>query len=154
MLNFVLVHGSCQGGWCWKKVAPILCKDGYFVHTPTLTGLGERSHLVNRDIGLHTHILDIIQVIEYEDLDEVILVGHSYGGLVIGGVAEKIPQRIRRLVYLDAYVPQDNKNAFDLDPGVETINIQPGRSSPHRESLCMYTTPFFATQFLHLLVVH
>ena len=154
MLNFVLVHGSCHGGWCWKKVAPILCKDGYFVHTPTLTGLGERSHLVNRDIGLHTHILDIIQVFEYEDLDEVILVGHSYGGLVIGGVAEKIPQRIRRLVYLDAYVPQDNKNAFDLDPGVETINIQPGRSSPHRESLCMYTTPFFATQFLRLLVVH
>jgi pimeloyl-ACP methyl ester carboxylesterase len=84
MLTFVLVHGSCHGGWCWKKVTPILCKDGYFVYTPSLTGLGERSHLANRDIGMHTHILDIIQVFEYEDLDEVILVGHSYGGLVIG----------------------------------------------------------------------
>jgi pimeloyl-ACP methyl ester carboxylesterase len=74
--------------------------------------------LVNRDIGLHTHILDIIQVFEFEDLDEVILVGHSYGGLVIGGVAEKIPQKIKRLVYLDGYIPQDNKSAFDLEPSL------------------------------------
>jgi pimeloyl-ACP methyl ester carboxylesterase len=121
MSTFVLVHGSCHGGWCWKKVTPILCKDGYSVYTPTLTGLGERSHLVNKDIGLHTHILDIIQVFEFEDLAEVILVGHSYGGLVIGGVAEKIPQKIKRLVYLDGYIPQDNKSAFDLDSGLETL---------------------------------
>jgi pimeloyl-ACP methyl ester carboxylesterase len=91
------------------------------VYTPTLTGLGERSHLVSRNIGLDTHILDIIQVLEYEDLSEVTLVGHSYGDLVIGGVAEVIPERIKRLVYLDAYIPQDNKSAFDIVPGLETI---------------------------------
>jgi pimeloyl-ACP methyl ester carboxylesterase len=121
MTNYVLVHGSCHGGWCWKKVTPLLNKDGHSVYTPTLTGLGERSHLVNRDIGLYTHIVDITQVLEYEDLYEVILVGHSYGGLVIGGVAEKVPKRIRYLVYLDAYIPKDDKSAFDLIPGLETI---------------------------------
>ena len=121
MATFVLVHGSCHGGWCWKKVTPLLGKDGNDVYTPTLTGLGERSHLVTRDVGLDTHIIDVTQVLEYEDLDEVTLVGHSYAGLVIGGVAEKVPERIRRLVYLDAYIPQDNKSAFDIVPGLETI---------------------------------
>jgi pimeloyl-ACP methyl ester carboxylesterase len=117
------VHGSSHGGWCWKKVIPLLSKDNHEVYTPTLTGLGERSHLVSRDIGLDTHILDIIQVLKYENLNEVILVGHSYGGLVIGGVAEKVPERIRRLVYLDAYIPQDNKSAFDIISGLETRSI-------------------------------
>lgn len=121
MATYVLVHGSCHGGWCWKKLTPLLRKNGHVVYTPTLTGLGERSHLVNRSVGLDTHILDIVQVLEYEDLDEVILLGHSYGGMVIGGATEKIPQRIGRLVYLDAYIPQDNKRAFDLVPGLETI---------------------------------
>ena len=121
MATFVLVHGSCHGGWCWKKVSSFLSKDGHNVYTPTLTGLGERSHLVSKNIGLDTHILDIIQVLEYEDLSKVTLVGHSYGGLVIGGVAEKIPERITHLVYLDAYIPQDNKSAFDIVPGLETI---------------------------------
>lgn len=121
MATYVLVHGSCHGGWCWKKLTPLLRKNGHVVYTPTLTGLGERSHLVNKSIGLDTHILDIVQVLEYEDLNEVILLGHSYGGMVIGGATEKIPQRIGRLVYLDAYIPQDNKRAFDLVPGLETI---------------------------------
>ena len=94
MATFVLVHGSCHGGWCWKKVTPFLSKDGHNVYTPTLTGLGERSHLVSRNVGLDTHILDILQVLEYEDLSEVTLVGHSYGGLVIGGVAEVIDQAL------------------------------------------------------------
>jgi pimeloyl-ACP methyl ester carboxylesterase len=93
MATFVLVHGSSHGGWCWKKVIPLLRKGNHEVYTPTLTGLGERSHLVSKDIGLDTHILDIIQVLEY-------------GGLIIGGVAEKVPERIRHLVYLDAYIPQ------------------------------------------------
>jgi len=121
MATFVLVHGSCHGGWCWKKVTPLLRKYGHDVYTPTLTGLGERSHLVSRNIGLDTNIFDIIQVLEYEDLSEVTLVGHSYRGLVIGGVAEVIPERIKHLVYLDAYIPQDNKSAFDIIPGLETI---------------------------------
>ena len=89
MATFVLVHGSSHGGWCWKKVIPLLSKDNHEVYTPTLTGLGERSHLVCRDIGLDTHILDIMQVLEYENLNEVMLVSHSYGGLVIGGWQRK-----------------------------------------------------------------
>jgi pimeloyl-ACP methyl ester carboxylesterase len=116
-----MVHGSCHGGWCWKKLTPLLRNDGHIVCTPTLTGLGERTHLVSRDIDLYTHILDIVQVFEYEELDEEILVGHSYGGMVIGGVADKIPHKIKHLVYLDGYIPQDNKSAFDIIPGLETI---------------------------------
>jgi pimeloyl-ACP methyl ester carboxylesterase len=83
-------------------------------NTPSLAGLGDRSHLVTRDIELDTHVIDVTQVLEYENLNEVILVGHSYVGLVIDGVAEKVPDRIRRLVYLGAYIPQDNKSAFDI----------------------------------------
>jgi pimeloyl-ACP methyl ester carboxylesterase len=119
--TYVLVHGSCHGGWCWKKLTPLLRNAGHIVYTPTLTGLGERTHLVSRDIDLYTHILDIVQVFEYEELDEIILVGHSYGGMVIGGVADKIPHKIKSLVYLDGYIPQDNKSAFDIIPGLETI---------------------------------
>ena len=121
MTIYVLVHGSCHGGCCWKKLTPLLHKYGHSVYTPTLTGLGERSHLVNKSIGLDTHIPDIVQLFEFEDLDEVILVGHSYGGLVIGGVTEKVPNRIRRHIFLDAYIPQDNKSAFDIIPGLETF---------------------------------
>jgi pimeloyl-ACP methyl ester carboxylesterase len=84
------------------------------VYTPTITGLSERSHLVSKDIGLDTHILDIIQALEYKDPDEVTLVGRSYGGLVIGGVAERVPKRIKDIVYLDGYIPEDNKSAFDV----------------------------------------
>jgi pimeloyl-ACP methyl ester carboxylesterase len=118
MATFVLVHGSCHGGWCWKKLIPHLSRNGQDVYAPSLTGLGERSHLVSRCIGLDTHILDIIQVSEYENLSEVFLVGHSYGGLVIGSAADKVSQKIRHLVYLDAYMPQDNKSVFDLEPGL------------------------------------
>ena len=121
MATYVLVHGSCHGGWCWKKVTSLLQKDGHNVYAPTLTGLGERSHLVTIDVGLYTHIIDIIKVLEYEDLNEVILVGHSYAGLVIGGVAEKTYHRIKHLVYLDAYIPRDSKSAFDLVPGLEIL---------------------------------
>lgn len=135
MTNYVLVHGSCHGGWCWKKVTPLLIKDDHSVYTPTLTGLGERSHLVNRDIGLYTDILDITQLLEYEDLYEVILVGHSYGGMVIGGMAEKVPKRIRYLVYLDAYILKDNKSAFDLIPGLETIYKKMALSEQGKEWL-------------------
>lgn len=119
MATFVLVHGSCHGGWCWKKVTPLLTSHSHRLYTPTLTGLGERTHLLRENIDLSTHILDITQVFGYEDLDDVILVGHSYGGMVISGVAERIPDKIRRLVYLDGYIPEDRKTAFDLIPGLE-----------------------------------
>ena len=141
MANFVLVHGSCHGGWCWKKVTPLLTNHDHKVYTPTLTGLGERTHLLREDIDLNTHILDIIQLFEYEDLDDVILVGHSYGGMVIGGVAEKVPKRIRRLVYLDAYIPQDNKCAFDIVPGLETIYRQRALKEKNMEWLVASYTP-------------
>ena len=119
MVTFVLVHGSYHGGWCWKKAIPLPTNHSHKVYTPTLTGLRERSHLLREDIDLNSNILDNIQVFEYEDLDDVILVGHSYGGMVIGGVAEKIPDRIKCIVYLDGYIPEDGKTAFDLIPGLE-----------------------------------
>ena len=93
--TFVLIHGSCHGGWCWKKLTPLIRKHNSKVYVPTLTGLGERSHLLWEDIDLDTHIQDVIQVFEYEDLQEVTLVGHSYGGLVIGGVARKYQTELR-----------------------------------------------------------
>ena len=105
MATFVLVHGAWHGGWCWKKVAPLLRSAGHEVYTPTLTGLGERDHLLTRDIGLDTHIQDIVNVLEYEELTQVVLVGHSYGGMVVTGVAERAHERLRQLVYLDAATP-------------------------------------------------
>lgn len=141
MTIYVLVHGSCHGGWCWKKLVYLLNRNGHNVYTPTLTGLGERSHLVNKSIGLDTHILDIVQLLEYEDLDEVILVGHSYGGLVIGGVTEIVSHRVRRLVFLDAYIPQDNKSAFDIIPGLETIYKERRLMKEGREWLVASYTP-------------
>ena len=88
-MTFVLVHGAWHGGWCWKKLTPLLRVAGHQVFTPTLTGLGERSHLLSPAVDLTTHIKDITAVLEYEDLQDVVLVGHSYGGMVIAGVAEK-----------------------------------------------------------------
>jgi pimeloyl-ACP methyl ester carboxylesterase len=116
-------------------VTPPLRNSGHNVYTPTLTGLGERSHLVSKDIGLDTHVVDVTQVLEYEDLNEVILVGHSYGGFVISGVAERVPKRIRRVVYLDGYIPEDNKTAFDIIPGLETIYEERALKEKGREWL-------------------
>ena len=104
---FVLVHGTGHGGWCWKFVRDILDEQGHRVYTPTLTGCGERSHLLHPDIGLDMHITDIVNVLEWEELENVVLVGHSYGGLVISGVADRAKDRLRHLVYLDAIIPRD-----------------------------------------------
>lgn len=113
---FVLVHGAWHGGWCWKKVKALLNKRGYDVYTPTLTGLGERSHLLKADINLDTHIQDVVNVIEYEDLNNVVLVGHSYAGMVVTGVADRIPSRISHLLYLDAFMPDNGKALKDYTP--------------------------------------
>ncbi len=118
METFVFVHGSWHGGWCWQKLAPLLRQAGHAVYTPTLTGLGERSHLLTREVGLYTHIRDIVQVLEYEDLRQVILVGHSYGGAVISGVAEELAHRLARLVFLDAVMPEDGQSVFDSLPAL------------------------------------
>ncbi|HEY5497972.1 MAG TPA: alpha/beta fold hydrolase [Syntrophales bacterium] len=114
--TYVLVHGATAGGWIWPPIPAMLRQAGHTVYTPTLTGLGERAHLLGPDIGLNTHINDIVGVFTYEDLRDVILVGHSYGGAVVTGAAERIPERIRQLVYLDALIPEDGQAVKDLYP--------------------------------------
>lgn len=114
--TYVLVHPAWHGGWCWKKVTPLLRARGHDVYAPTLTGLGERSHLGHPELGLETHIQDIVNVLKYEDLSRVILVGHSSSGSVITGVADQVPQKIAHLVYLDAFVPTDGQAMMDVIP--------------------------------------
>jgi pimeloyl-ACP methyl ester carboxylesterase len=114
MSTYVLVPGAWLGGWCWKYVALDLRAAGHTVIPATLTGLGERAHLLSRETDLGTHISDIVGLFEYRDLHDVILVGHSYGGTVVTGVAERVPDRIRRLVYLDASVPRDGESNDDV----------------------------------------
>jgi pimeloyl-ACP methyl ester carboxylesterase len=104
--TFVLVHGAWHGGWCWRRVADQLTAKGHKVFTPTLTGLGERSHLLRAGINVSTHVADIVNVIKWEDLSGVVLCGHSYGGMVVSGVAERIADKIAPIVFLDAFVPQ------------------------------------------------
>jgi pimeloyl-ACP methyl ester carboxylesterase len=121
--TFVLVHGAWHGGWCWRRVSDLLENAGHKVFTPTLTGLGERSHLLQPSIDLATHIKDIANVIRWEALHDVVLVGHSYGGVVISGVAEELHQSIASLVFLDAFVPQsgDRMASTASQPVRETI---------------------------------
>ncbi len=114
MTAFVLVPGAWLGGWCWKRVVALLRAAGHEAFTPTLTGLGERRHLGGPQIGLATHIQDVVGVLESEDLEAVVLVGHSYGGMVITGVAERAAARLAHLVYLDAAVPKDGQAVMDL----------------------------------------
>ena len=112
--TIVIVHGAWGGGWAFKKVETLLRQKGFDVYRPQLTGQGDRVHLARPDIGLNTHIDDVVNTILYEDLRDIVLVGHSYGGMVISGVAERVPDRIRRLVYLDAIVPNDGDSVTSL----------------------------------------
>jgi pimeloyl-ACP methyl ester carboxylesterase len=117
LATFVLVHGGWHGGWCWRDVAPALRGAGHEVHTPTLTGLGERAHvleLLGTTLDLQTHVADVVGLLEYEDLSDAILVGHSYSGMVIAGVGDRVPDRVWQLIYLDAFVPADGQSLFDL----------------------------------------
>jgi pimeloyl-ACP methyl ester carboxylesterase len=114
--TFVLVHGGWHGAWCWRRVVPLLRANGHEVLTPTLTGLGERAHLVAPEVDLSTHIRDLAAVLEYEDVRDAVLVGHSYSGVVISGVAEVASERVAQLVYLDAFVPEEGRTTFDLLP--------------------------------------
>lgn len=111
MATFVLVHGAFLGGWCWSRVASRLRAAGHEVWTPTLTGSGERRHLLNREVGLATHVEDVLNVLRYEDLRGVVLVGHSYSGMVITGVADRARDRVAQLVYFDAQVPTNGQAA-------------------------------------------
>jgi pimeloyl-ACP methyl ester carboxylesterase len=112
--NFVLVHGAWHGGWCWRRVADRLRASGHLVFTPTLTGLGERSHLLRPDLDLDVHIADVINVIKWERLSDVVLCGHSYGGFVISGVAEQAADLIRSIVFLDAFLPNNGDAIEDI----------------------------------------
>ena len=112
--TFVLVHGGWHGGWCWRRVTDQLQAKGHKVYTPTLTGLGERSHLMSALITLDTHITDVVNVIKWEDLNNVVLVGHSYAGFVISGVAERTPHSIGSIVFVDAFPPENGQKVVDL----------------------------------------
>ena len=115
-MNFVLVHGAWHGGWCWRAVAASLRAAGHQVFTPTLTGLGERAHLLKPDVCLSTFIEDICAVIQAEELSDVVLVGHSFGGAVISGVADRIPHALRQLIFLDALIVQSAQSALSILP--------------------------------------
>ena len=114
MTTFVVAHGAWSAGWAWKHLRPLMEALGHELVTPTYTGLGERSHLASPQVGLDTHIEDIVNVLVFENLRDVALVAHSYGGMVATGVADRVPERIAELIYLDAFVPRAGQSLFDL----------------------------------------
>jgi pimeloyl-ACP methyl ester carboxylesterase len=120
--TFVIVHGAWGAGYEWKEVGRRLQADGSTVYRPTLTGMGERSHLSNPDIDLETHITDVVNTILFEDLHDIVLVGHSYGGMVITGVADRVPDRLKQIIYVDAFLPESG----------EAANV-PGRALPVKD---------------------
>ncbi len=124
--TFVLVHGAWSGGWCYHKVAARLRRKGHLVFTPTLTGQGERAHLLAGNINLSLHIDDILAVLHYENLSQVVLAGHSYGGMVITGVADRVADRIAALAYLDAFLPEDGESLFDINIPENTQRLLAG----------------------------
>jgi pimeloyl-ACP methyl ester carboxylesterase len=113
--TFLVCHGAWSGGWAWKKMHPLMQAAGHRLFTPSYTGLGERAHLANPSIDLESHIEDVLNVIKYEDLRDIVLLGHSYGGMVATGVADRISDRVAQLIYLDAFVPRDGQSLFDLN---------------------------------------
>src|SRR4051812_4113946 len=128
MATFVLVHGGGHGGWCYAKVAALLRAAGHEVRTPTLTGLGERAHLLGPGVGLETHITDVVNVLHFDDLYDVVLVGHSYGGMVITGAADRAADRVGRLVYLDAANPKNGQSLFDVAGPILAVARENGRT--------------------------
>ena len=129
--TFVLVHGAWHGGWCWQRVSDRLIAQGHRVFAPTLTGLCERSHLNSPSVNLSTQISDVVNEVQWKDLENVVLVGHSYGGMVITGVAEQVESKIASIVYLDAFVPADGQSLADqggkVDAGPFTTPIPAAR---------------------------
>lgn len=116
MAVYVLIHGAFHGGWCWRDVAAGLRARGHDVFTPTLTGLGAQSHLLTPGVDLDVHIQDVTNLLQWEDLTDVTLVGHSYGGMVVTGVADRAADRIADIVYLDAIVPENGQSTLDVQP--------------------------------------
>jgi pimeloyl-ACP methyl ester carboxylesterase len=114
MATIVLAHGAWSAAWAWKKMRPRFAAAGHTFFSPTYTGLGERAHLARPDIDLSTHVQDVVSVLEIEDLRDIVLIGHSYGGMVATGVADRAAERIRCAIYLDAFAPRDGQCLFDL----------------------------------------
>ncbi len=114
MAEIVVAHGAWSAGWAWKKMRPLMAARGHRLWTPTYTGLGERSHLAGPEVDLETQITDVVQVLRMEDLADVVLVGHSYGGMVATGVADRAPERLQRVIYIDAFVPEDGDSLASL----------------------------------------
>ncbi len=153
--TFVLVHGATAGGWEWKRTGQCLAEEGHVVYRATLTGLGERMHLNSPEINLETHINDVVNLILFEDLHDVVLTGHSYGGMVITGVIDRIPERIKHVVYLDAAVPNDGQSIWDLFGGqspsgprfadgfMQVPWVKPGDKPPHsvKQSIKCFNQP-------------
>ena len=162
MAVFVLVHGAWAGGWSWTRVVDLLTAKGHRVFAPTLSGLGERSHLADRNIDLLTHVNDIVNEIKWKDLQNVVLVGHSYGGLVITGVAEQVLDRIASVVYVDAFVPSDGQSFADMMPSwdmsavtIPAPQTEPGeyQSEADRASVDSKATPHPSASFREKLRV-
>ncbi|WP_043683708.1 alpha/beta fold hydrolase [Streptomyces xylophagus] len=121
MSTYLLVHGAWHSGQAWERLVPLLTAAGHRVLTPSLTGHGDKAHLLGPEVGLDTHVDDVVGLITDEGLTEVVLVGHSYGGLVISSVADRVPDRIAQLVYLDAMVPEDGETAADILPVTQVL---------------------------------
>jgi pimeloyl-ACP methyl ester carboxylesterase len=127
--TFLVCHGAWGGGWSWKKMHPLMQAAGHRLLAPNYTGLGDRIHLANPEVGLETHIQDIVNVIKYEDLRDVVLLGHSYGGMVATGVADRAREFIRQMIYLDAFVPRDGQSLLDLLPQSEQQRMRDGAAA-------------------------
>lgn len=154
--TFVMVHGATAGAWEWKSTGKFLTGDGHTVYRATLTGLGEREHLNSPDIDLQTHINDVVNLILYEDLHDVVLTGHSYGGMVITGVMDRVPDRIKHVVFLDAAVPDDGMSLWQLFGANQPVDpdrfkdgfmqvpwVKPGTPPPHsvKQSIKCFSQP-------------
>jgi pimeloyl-ACP methyl ester carboxylesterase len=126
--TFLVCHGAWSAGWAWKKMHPLMNKAGHRLVTPTYTGLGERAHLAHPAIDLETHITDMLQVIKYEDLRDFVLIGHSYGGMVATGVADRARDKVKQLIYIDAFVPQDGQSLLDLNEPARSRMQEAARS--------------------------
>ncbi|WP_212005231.1 alpha/beta hydrolase family protein [Chitinophaga sp. HK235] len=140
---FVLVHGAWHGGWCWQQVSAKLREAGNIVYTPSLSGLAEHQYQPHDNIDLNTHINDIVQLITMEDLHDVVLVGHSYGGVVITGVADRIPERLSKLIYLDAVIAENGESALSVQPDTVRKNFIEQAAQYQMRSIPILPAGFF-----------
>jgi pimeloyl-ACP methyl ester carboxylesterase len=144
MATFVLVHGAWHGSWCWKRVRKTLQAEGHDVFTPTLTGIAERSHLISPQVTLDTHIADVVNLIRWEELTDVVLCGHSYGGCVITGAADRVAERLKALVYLDAFILGDGQALHDVvPPGVRDAQVKGAVEHGHGWQVQPISAEFF-----------